>query len=748
MPAFPSPQLALVTKLDNVLAKRGLTKSDGIAIGLTIIEAEAIRDELKFSPPFATWAQKLPYFDIDGHEVMDPKMGVPYCRYRLEYANLPKNWDKPIKYAQPIGSSGHICYLPREVGVNWLQASADPVEPILFTEGEYKSISGCKAGIATVGLAGIHMIAQDSRAMPTPIQNVSWVNRPTPICFDAHETSTDDEPLRPEIELKAAKALANKLSALGANPTLLFIARTPTYKKQEPRVKMGLDDFLQAGGTLDELFATKTDVATEDILIAELCRDYCICLASKPFVMDRHRPQFKYTATDFNKTVVADKKIKVSKGNGDFKMVPAGEAFIGSKLRPTFRFMRFDPENEFGLNQDREEFNTWKGMATKPDVDNFDVFAEDVKKWRKYLEMIAGQDWEDLEKFAAHLIQRPGERPNFAIVLSGKTEGTGKTTYGALLGAMVGESYRSCDTHSVIFGPYSGAMLDSKLIIQVEESEGLDSKQMASLKNFITSPRVDINIKHTPNYSNDNLARVIVTSNSLKPVKVEETSRRFMIMRTPLTQEQVEGEKGVRAWVGKEIYERFVLDKSSDGEQPRKHLMYHLMNVVKLGDWDPKAAPPVTEAMEDMIEATSSVTDLGLVEMYALLDKSPFWILPSRLQTLNSHFWNNFMDYLKSNRGGIALRFDTRVFGSQEIVTVRVLATAAGAKNIPVRRESKGGGKFREFVAGSKWNQDEAALIRAKNDLIEAFEKVAPILRLSDEQLMTVRAYGGANKKF
>lgn len=754
---FPNSPLALVTKLDGVLAQRCLTRADAIAIGLTIVEAEDLKtkEELGFSVFGVTSAQKLPYFDINGHPIKDPKSGRDFCRYRLEYGANYKAQDgeKLLRYSQPRNSSGHITYVPREVGIDWLVVTADPKEPILFTEGEYKSIAGCKAGIATVGLAGINSIAQDSRKMTVPLQDISWVGRPVAICFDAHETSTEESPLREEHELKAAKSLANKMVALGAEPKLWFIAKTPTFLKQKPRCKMGLDDFLQSGGTLEELAATGVGVATEDVVVAELFREYCVCLSSRPFVMNRHDHTLKHSARDFKDTIVADKHVKVKHGSkGDFKQIPAGEVFIKSPMRPTFNTLRFDPSGEYGLNQDKLEFNTWTGMATQPEIRDAESFAKDIRLWRKYGQTVFGDDWDWVEKFMAHLVQRPAEKINVALVITGNTEGTGKTTLGAIAGALVGERYRTCDTYSVIFGQYGGANLDSKLIVQIEESDGLSAIQMNHLKNFITNPRVDINIKQTPNYTTDNLARVIFTSNGLRPVKVEETSRRFMVIRTKLTKEQVDGdpEKGVEGWrdfVGREIYKRFVTDESEDGSWPRRHLMYHLMNCVSLKDFDPKAAPPMTEAAEDMIEATASATDLGLVSLYGLLDstESGFWVLPTQIQHLNSDFWNRFLDYLKSNRGGVVIRLETKVF-DKENVTVRVLATARAGKDIPIRRESKGGGRFRDFISTSIWGKDEAAFIRAKNELIAALERVGPILRMSEDNIAAIRYYGGTRK--
>lgn len=736
---FPKPQL--INPLTPTLVKRGLTVEDAASIELTWISGQDVRDETNIHGLiWVDGAQRLPYFDVDGHPIPDPKTGKQFCRYRLE--NKP-TWVfppdfKPMKYVQAKPSSSHIAYVPRGVGVDWHRITADSQEPIVFTEGEYKAIAACKAEIPTVGLGGIWMFAQDSRKMPVPLENVNWVGRPVQICFDAHETSTAEEPLRPNDELKAAKAFANKLTIIGAEPKMLYIARTQTFLKQSPRIKMGIDDFLEAGGTAEELAATAEDIEPDDKVLTEMIRDWCICVNSKPFIMDRATGQYKHGSADFVNVIAADKKVRKPVGE-KVVLIPAGRAFLDlpTSQRPVFHKMVFNPELDFGLDMERDHFNMWKGMRTLPAMKDPDSLARDVAIWRKYLGGLGGEEnVEFLEKYLAHLVQRPWEKTNVAIVLGGRTQGTGKSLYGAIAGALVGEQYRHSGTFDDFFGDYKGSNIDSKLIIQIEESEGLGKAQMAKLKDFITNPRVNISIKYIPDYTNDNLGRVIITSNALDPVKVDETDRRTFIVRTKLTQEEVVG--GWREWCGREVWERFCLDKSQDGDWPRRQLMYHLMNCVDLSAWDATAAPPVTEDMEDMIEATRDAGELGMIELYGMLNQSKdgFWILPKNFKALNSKFWDKFIDFVKV-RGGMVMSMETRAFGERD--DVRVIARKG--LSVPVRKEGKGGGKFKTVVDYSTWGLDAADQVRAKDELLTSFEKIAPVLRLSEDHIAAIRAF-------
>ncbi len=739
--SFPKPHL--VNPLTAVMEARGLTQLDVAAIELVHLSGVEIGSETNINLPWVDSGQRIPYFDIDGHPLIDPKTGKHFCRYRL---NFKRDWKfttgfKPGKYTQAKPSSPHLAYVPRGVGIDWHRVAADPQEPIMFTEGEYKAIAACKMGIATVGLGGIWMFAQDSRKMPIPVDDVNWNNKQVVICFDAHETSTAEEPLRPNDELKAAKAFANKISIAGASPYLVFIAKTQTFLKQQPRVKMGIDDFRDAGGTLDELMATMEELTPEDRVLSEMIRDWCVYLGSKPFIMDRATGTYKHGAGDFINVVVSDRKVKKQVGD-KITLVPAGRAFLDlpPAQRPTCRKIVFNPEFEFGLDQTRDHFNTWKGLLTTPGMKDPDALDRDVAIWRKYLMGVAGSEDNAafLEHFMAHLVQRPWEKPNYAVVLGGTTEGTGKSLYGAIAGALVGANYRHSGPFDDFFGDYKGSNIDSKLVVQIEESEGLSRGQMARLKDFITNPRTNISIKYVPDYENDNLARVIVTSNALDPVKVDETGRRWFVARTRLTQEEVVS--GWREWVGREVWGRFCLDNSEDENWPRRHLMYHLMNCVDLRDWDSTAAPPVTEDMEDMIEATRDAGELGMVEMYGMLNQCEegFWVLPNNVSAVHARFWSKFRDFVKT-RGGQALRTDTRAFGERSEAWV----LAPRGKPLPVKKESKGAGKFRTVLDYSAWvtgtdkdtgryaKGEEMELVvqlRARDALIEAFEAVAPIL--------------------
>ena len=133
------------------LAKKDLEKS-----GLTMAElrcrAEIVRTG---GGPWTGWVGTVtcfPYFDPETNEPMwDEVNKEAYCRWR---ANSPISAELP-KYTQRPDSCPRAFFAPNLAG-GWQKVFNDPSIDIDLTEGEKKSGSACKHGIATIGLGGIY----------------------------------------------------------------------------------------------------------------------------------------------------------------------------------------------------------------------------------------------------------------------------------------------------------------------------------------------------------------------------------------------------------------------------------------------------------------------------------------------------------------------------------------------------------------------------------------------------------------
>ena len=158
-----------------------------------------------------------------------PYHGATFARVKLfppgPYATRPDL--RKIKYAQPP-KSGTRLYIPFQV-----QNGA-----VYLCEGEKKTLAAYQAGFNAVGIGGVW----------------NWLSRGEPIAdlslipWDGREvTLIPDSDIFQRVDLmRAVYALGREIRGFGAN---ILVAQIP----QASGAKVGLDDFLVAGGKVSDL---------------------------------------------------------------------------------------------------------------------------------------------------------------------------------------------------------------------------------------------------------------------------------------------------------------------------------------------------------------------------------------------------------------------------------------------------------------------------------------------------------------
>jgi len=132
-----------------------------------------------------------------------------------------------MKYAQPPKTNARL-YMPFPVDDR----------PMILTEGEKKTLAAHQVGLNAVGIGGVWSWIKDGE----PIDDLNllrWSGCDVTIIPDSDVFRRGDL-------LRAIYALGRELRALGAN---VLIAEIP----QGGTEKVGLDDFLFAGGNMEEL---------------------------------------------------------------------------------------------------------------------------------------------------------------------------------------------------------------------------------------------------------------------------------------------------------------------------------------------------------------------------------------------------------------------------------------------------------------------------------------------------------------
>ena len=175
--------------------------------------------------------------------------------------------------------------------------------------------------------------------------------------------------------------------------------------------------------------------------------------------------------------------------------------------------------------------NVWTGFRNgigAINMEHVNPFLQHIRKiWCRNDEALSDY----VVNWFAHLIQQPGSRTRTAIVVHGD-QGTGKTLICEIIARCIGEQYYiSLDIDRLVakFNDY----LMNKLLIESAETYHGEMSQTAlesKLRAMITGARFMIERKGMPGLNLRDNMRIIFTSNSDLPLRVELTDRRYCIL--------------------------------------------------------------------------------------------------------------------------------------------------------------------------------------------------------------------------
>lgn len=164
----------------------------------------------------------------------------------------------------------------------------------------------------------------------------------------------------------------------------------------------------------------------------------------------------------------------------------------------------------------------------------------DISPFMKLLETTYpnGQDKELLIAYMAALVQYPGHKFGWAPLLQGP-EGNGKTFLTTAIAEAVGAKY----SHTANAGEFAksgtkfNSWLEGKLFVAVHDIRLRTDEEMELLKPLITDEKIEIQGKGRDQYTGDNRANFIFTSNHMDALKIYEGGRRYApfsaIQQTP-----------------------------------------------------------------------------------------------------------------------------------------------------------------------------------------------------------------------
>jgi hypothetical protein len=192
----------------------------------------------------------------------------------------------------------------------------------------------------------------------------------------------------------------------------------------------------------------------------------------------------------------------------------------------------------------------------------------------------------------AHLVQKPGERVNHAVLITSAAQGVGKSMFGVAVGLLTGKSNHTRMDTAILKSGFDG-LLAGKLVVQVDEVYEAGNYALANaLKPKVTEGDLPINVKYGAQIVVRNFARWLMFSNhTANPLALESGDRRFFVI------ECKQQPKGPAYYA--------MLDREMMSEAGIEGVRRWLMRR-DLSRFNPKAPPPMTQAKAAVIEASGN----------------------------------------------------------------------------------------------------------------------------------------------
>jgi len=182
----------------------------------------------------------------------------------------------------------------------------------------------------------------------------------------------------------------------------------------------------------------------------------------------------------------------------------------------------FDPEHPGHYGG---YYNLFKGFKVEAKKGCCDLF------WQLVDEVLTSGDKNSsryIRKWLAHLIQRPWELPEVALVFRG-LQGTGKGTFIRYVSSLVSSYYLELAQMGQVVGRFNSHLKDVLLVYANEAVWGGNKAEVGALKAMITDPLQAIEQKSVDIIQVKNCKRLIVSSNEDWAVPVDIDDRRFLI---------------------------------------------------------------------------------------------------------------------------------------------------------------------------------------------------------------------------
>jgi len=484
---------------------------------------------------------EIPYFGPRGEP-------LNYTRWKL-FPIVESNQPKYIQVEKTIPR----LYLPQLI--DWEKVCADTSKRIIITEGEKKAACATNMGLPCIALGGVWSFTAKKWHLKE-IPDWSWFNlkdREVEVCYDGDMYTNDNV-------AKALDALTAMLTKRGARVFVRHLPMTEGLSK--------LDDFLVTKG-VKAYERLECNEADNSVQMSNLNDDLV-------YVKDIQGYFSTY------ESIIYGSERQLKRRYGSISVLSeSGKPIAAIDEWVRWPFMRMADRMTYAPGQPQFVdgcINDWKGWGTEPSRGNC----------KEFLEVIRSIDgWEWLLQWLAYPIQNPGVKLFSACLIWSVEQGTGKTFIGDVMRDIYGDN--SNVISSVELHDDGMVWMRNKQFILGEEVSQTRSRADAGiLKHMITGDTVTVNEKYVPSYKLPNCANFMFTSNKPDAIILDQSDRRFFVGKLDKT-------RPLKFWNA--------LDRWRKKENGPAAFMYYLQNTVDCSNFNPRAAPPVTEEKRQMQNA-------------------------------------------------------------------------------------------------------------------------------------------------
>ena len=562
------------------LNRQGLTAADAELLGLMALEPRQVSENV-------------------GFKCYNPGMFLPYpgkdfFRIRL----LGPLREGAPKYLSPKGSGGSPVFF--SPGIAWHDVWANSREDLVITEGEVKAYIGCRAGRNVMGIGGVDMQAGIFQ------EDIEWQGRRVFICFDkdaGYETGTYKSGVS-----RALGRLASSLQRVGAQ---VWVMNIPGEKED----KLGLDDYLRAGGTWDVLYSGATAAP-------EWCADLAYLLDKCVYVVGTDWTHV-YNLDDGSRKGMDDfHNAHISRTRVvDGKVQQLSRVWQRHRERVDVRGYDLDPAGAYGVSLTRgvPHLNLWKPLPVWP-VSTQSRRDAVLSSWLHFMDGLFGEHVEWIRGWVGHMLSKPWERTNQAVLVRTRVQGIGKSLFGEIVGELCGRAHWLECSSARMFDKFNSDM-EGRLWVVVNELDTAFNSHEGAMNEILSQETMTIEHKGKNKYDLPNYRRWYMTANASKPCTLSAGQRRVLVIHPSLIGADTRGEWG--QWVGSEIasYRR---DPEALGI-----ICEWFMEAASVvdGSWNPTSPVPITEAAEELAEMSMNKYERVAHELVEWLKESESGLL-------------------------------------------------------------------------------------------------------------------------